>query len=320
MNDIKASAEVNVFKMPLNFDGNFFDSIFALISLDRYEQAKDIDISHIRKLLQSLTEFLSKNPNIGELSLGGISIKQESISPEIKKEVEHVVNNSLKRIIQEQINLEKIALYALEETKKDMRPNQHIDDDWLNLFQDNVKSVFREDAQRIWGKILAGEIKKPESFSIRTLNTLKNLSRFDVIALEKLGQYVINSNYVFSEYITQENILTEDEINSLKDNDLIRTENGKISAEETEYVFLRLAGSVLKLIPNEYANYFFASDMFIILTKTAKELLSLTEPKDIADNEYIKYICKAFDCRYEPFSKNDTITKIKYEEGMFFSR
>ena len=38
----------------------------------------------------------------------------------------------------------------------------------------------------LWGKILAGEVRKPNSFSLRTLETLRNMSTDDAKLFSKL--------------------------------------------------------------------------------------------------------------------------------------
>ena len=327
MNDLNASAEANALKIENNYNGNgtSLDKILACLCPERFEQAKDIDIEHEQKRLQEITRFLSANPDVAEFSQGGTVVKREVMPPQIKSEMERIANNALrqnvKKMIQEQINLEKITLNALEVNKNDMRPDQLIDDSWLNVFQDNAKSIFREDAQKIWGQILAGELKQPESFSIATLNTLRYLSASDARAIEKLSRYIINSNYIFSKYITQENVLTEDELSSLKDNGLIRIESGKLSAKKSEHLFVQLSGRVLKLTAQEDEDKFLAVDTFIVLTKTTRELLSLTDCKAIAEEGYIQYICKKFACSYEIIPEDFmSVTEMQYQQGVFFGR
>ena len=52
--------------------------------------------------------------------------------------------------------------------------------------------------QELWARILAGEIKQPNSFSLRTLETLKNISKEEAelyVKVSKFLFYSINSDY-----------------------------------------------------------------------------------------------------------------------------
>jgi hypothetical protein len=48
--------------------------------------------------------------------------------------------------------------------------------------------------QKLWGRILAGEIKQPQSFSLRTLELLKNISKKEAEVFTKFAQVSLNSS------------------------------------------------------------------------------------------------------------------------------
>lgn len=50
------------------------------------------------------------------------------------------------------------------------------DDDWVARFFSSVQDVSSDQMQTLWGRILAGEIRKPGSYSLRTLDLVRNLS------------------------------------------------------------------------------------------------------------------------------------------------
>ena len=66
------------------------------------------------------------------------------------------------------------ALVALEDT---LVPDHEPDPDWTARFFNEVQDVSSEEMQTLWAKILAGEVERPGSTSIRTLGVLKNLDR-----------------------------------------------------------------------------------------------------------------------------------------------
>lgn len=56
-------------------------------------------------------------------------------------------------------------------------PDQEPDHDWTARFFDDVQDVSSEDMQTLWAKVLAGEVERPGSTSIRTLSVLRNLDQ-----------------------------------------------------------------------------------------------------------------------------------------------
>ena len=106
-------------------------------------------------------------------------------------------NKFAEKIIREQINLDKISAIAANELKKeqsDSSTNQSADsgeektinDDWLNCFGDEARQKSTEDMQLLFGRILAGEIRKPETYSIRTVKILGQLDQNVAILFKKL--------------------------------------------------------------------------------------------------------------------------------------
>ena len=62
-------------------------------------------------------------------------------------------------------------------------PTEDISKDWLNEFRGIACKKSSEDAQNLFSKVLAGEIRKPGSFSLRATNYLiryGSKSRYDI--------------------------------------------------------------------------------------------------------------------------------------------
>ena len=57
--------------------------------------------------------------------------------------------------------------------------------------------VSSEELQTLWGRVLAGEIKSPGSFSLRTLEFLKNLSHDEALEIAKLSPFVLMNEFIF---------------------------------------------------------------------------------------------------------------------------
>ena len=90
------------------------------------------------------------------------------------------------RVLREQVNLDMISSRALSELRDAGESNDQsgpeesgdtINDDWLNAFETEARLKSTEEMQAFFGKILAGEIKKPGSFSTRTIKILGSLDQ-----------------------------------------------------------------------------------------------------------------------------------------------
>lgn len=79
-----------------------------------------------------------------------------------------------------------------------MVSNEPVDQGWMLRFMDSVGDISDSDLQRLWAKILSGEIKQPKSYSLRTLDTLRNMSSNEAKLFEQICDYVIVcGNYCF---------------------------------------------------------------------------------------------------------------------------
>ena len=136
--------------------------------------------------------------------------QQLKVNPEY---VRRAGNKFAKKIIREQINLDKISAIAANELKNSessnstnpetSAPNKEqstgstnqgtnsgeestIDDDWLNNFETAARQVSTEEMQRRFGCVLAGEIKKPGSYSIKTVKVLRELNRTAAVLFKRM--------------------------------------------------------------------------------------------------------------------------------------
>ena len=79
------------------------------------------------------------------------------------------------RVLREQVNLDMISQRAASEIQdacdsigqSSEESSDEINDDWLNAFEVEARQKSTEEMQALFGKILAGEITRPGSFSSR---------------------------------------------------------------------------------------------------------------------------------------------------------
>lgn len=110
-----------------------------------------------------------------------------------------------KKIVREQVNLNSIVDVAVSELKNDqnIQPESgtqstgtdepaEISDDWLNNFEREASTKSSLEMQRLFGKILAGEIKKPSSFSARTVRLIGQLDTDTALAFSKFCSIAVS--------------------------------------------------------------------------------------------------------------------------------
>ena len=78
--------------------------------------------------------------------------------------------------IKRQENIDTIVEMAADNLNQEAVSDQPVDVDWATRFFDIVQDVTKEDMQLLWARILAKEIETPSSFSLRTLEVLRNIT------------------------------------------------------------------------------------------------------------------------------------------------
>ncbi|MBP3443955.1 MAG: DUF2806 domain-containing protein [Methanocorpusculaceae archaeon] len=163
---------------------------------------------HEIKTLKILTDRVLSNPN----QLVEYHGKTLSITPNSPIEERARLREDAQST-RKQNNLETVVLHASNELNDDSEvSDEPVDDYWATRFFDMAADISGEDMQIIWGKILAGEIKRPNSYSIRTLELLRSLTTQEIQALKETLPYIIvmNSDYFI---ISVEDILKKYNIN-----------------------------------------------------------------------------------------------------------
>jgi hypothetical protein len=119
--------------------------------------------------------------------------KSVSADPEL---VERAAIAQLGEAVRKQQAREKVAEVAVEELTKATEREaesahdadaQEIDEDWMNVFVGYAERASSERLQQMWGRVLAGEINKPDSFSMATLRTISELSSTQAGNFEKIA-------------------------------------------------------------------------------------------------------------------------------------
>jgi len=175
------------------------DPLTKLIETISNAIGKIYEPTHERRLARAESEkigllcnTISEHNNIPILYKDAhITIDGTDCSELVKRAESRFVFSELKK----QDNIDRVVNFAAQDlSNKESITAEPVDSDWTTRFFDTVSSISSEEMQIIWGKILAGEVNKPGSFSLRTLETVKNMSKIDAEAFVKVAPYLLTSN------------------------------------------------------------------------------------------------------------------------------
>ena len=110
------------------------------------------------------------------------SARSTLVGPDAAVQGEAVLGNLITQRIQfqeekRQANIESVVKQAAMELGDGEVQNHEVDHDWTARFFNDVQDVSSEEMQHLWAKVLAGEVERPGSTSIKTLAVLKNLEK-----------------------------------------------------------------------------------------------------------------------------------------------
>jgi hypothetical protein len=128
-----------------------------------------------------------------------VLLPEQASQPQLLPYIEEVADrNSHAESIRREISISKAVIHAEEELEQDTQepPISNVSDDWLFRWRDCAAGVSSDELQLLWGKVLAGEIKNPGRYSLRTLEFLRNLSQDEAKAIEKVSPFVVD-DFIF---------------------------------------------------------------------------------------------------------------------------
>lgn len=233
----------------------------------------------LSQLERSRIEARAKLELEGELKLKQIELAAECLAKQ----------QQMKRLL----NLGSVTHVALE----DLRENEasdaaqdvpgDISEDWLNWFQSYAEKASAEDIQQLWGKILAGEAKKPGSFSLATLRVLSETDQALAELFQKHTANAFRGQFIFKSDndLRGENLL---ELTSLEDVGFLREVNGMLQMNwkfDDTGQFINCIGKVVFVAEGPPNQEFQIS--VILIARAGRELLTVLPPI-AADQAYRK--------------------------------
>lgn len=164
--------------------------------------------------------------------------------------------------IRQQANIENVLSQTANELRysnDDTVSDKPIDEDWIVRFFGIIRDISSQEMQFIWSKILAGEIKKPGSFSLRTLDVIRNLSQSEAIAFKKIVPFIVNNGPI---YFILENLKYKEKYKIRHTDFLTLDACGLISLNNSTVYDPKIGKSFQKYIVN---------DSYIVLARSTSE-------------------------------------------------
>jgi hypothetical protein len=104
------------------------------------------------------------------------------------------------KIIRERVNVDQIAQIAAEElrgedsakTTAETPDSAPVSEDWMSVFENEAAQMSSEEMQGLFARILAGEIRKPTTFSIRTVKILAQIDNTAAALFKKFCSLCIS--------------------------------------------------------------------------------------------------------------------------------
>lgn len=92
------------------------------------------------------------------------------------------------------------AVTQLSQISESPNSDIKINPDWFTRWRREASAVSNEDLQNMWGRILAEEIQKAGTISLRTLDILKNITADEAKLFVQLSTFVVNGVLICSEH------------------------------------------------------------------------------------------------------------------------
>ena len=195
--------------------------------------------------------------------------------------------------IQKQENIESIVDKACDEIDgKKLESEESVNPDWMSRFITNAGEVSNEEMQAVWAKVLAGEVIQPKSFSLKTLDCIRNLTAEDAMLFSRISKYILQDSFLANDNdlnrkfgISYDDVLRLDECGLINSSGMISlnmtaSSDATIILDFDEYILMCKCsdGDNQKVIIGEFP-----------LTQAGKELLSVARTSKFG-KQYIRDI------------------------------
>lgn len=108
---------------------------------------------------------------------GNIAVSEIESDKEIAKVfVDRIIQHDIRKLENKEAVVEKAIEFLSESRIEDVgQPEKSINSDWLNQFEFFAEQATSDSLREIWAQVLAGEIRRPNSFSRSTIRAIAEL-------------------------------------------------------------------------------------------------------------------------------------------------
>jgi uncharacterized repeat protein (TIGR03899 family) len=317
MKDVLGAGEI----LPIKKLLDLLEKVVGRVSKD-YFQRKDIDAKayEIKKLGIATAEvkveelkMLAAAVKENFAGTGGVEYKQGELTISSPKQLLTEVRSSSSSVPLEertkqrvfyqdakrQQNIEDITAFAAEELANETPVTaEPVEENWANKFFRLAEDISGEEIKALWGRILAGEIKRPGTYSLRTLELLKTLSKTEAELFQRLQKLAIKfEDHSFILCPKDTELTDKYKTKGLRIYEILSLQElGLLNSTETVYTIAELGDIILQL-PGVALKLFFpiplgtTPNMFKF-TEVGYQLLNLGKPE--SDISYIKFVASRF--------------------------
>jgi hypothetical protein len=208
---------------------------------------------------------------------------------------ERITNRELRR----QRNIESIVVGALEHLPPSTSQDE-VDEDWISQFFEHCQDVSSSEMQALWAKLLAGEFAQPGTYSRRTLNLVKLMSKDDAVMFTAFCGYVFRGEeFLFhvrtkqSDELLKSNGISYRNLLNLQNVGLVESGEVEIYADKENPVAISYFQQTYLLQPIQPGGPDGRGIGTLILSKTGQELSSICGAE--LNDEYITALNKGLE-------------------------
>lgn len=142
--------------------------------------------------IETISEMIRSNMDMPIVyNQGGITI--DTSTSNFKELAERASQRFLYQEMTKQQNIEAVISKAHEELENaEEVSDEPVSHDWILRFFNLAGDVSSEQMQTLWARVLAGEVRKPGSFSFRSLQVLTMLSKEEAEVFKRVTPFVFH--------------------------------------------------------------------------------------------------------------------------------
>jgi hypothetical protein len=114
-------------------------------------------------------------------------------------------------------NIQQCIEFAVQEALSRSSDKATLNDEpsqtFFNTWREYVKNIEEEDVKKLWGKLLANEVYEPNTVSLRLLNMISLVSKYEIETFISILPYIVYNRFIVTDFIQSDK--KQDIFNSL---------------------------------------------------------------------------------------------------------